>query len=72
MTNTATLSLRLLPARIGRAATIVAVSIAVVALVALAFAVGRWTDGSGSAQAPTRVGPVLVQPALDCQGHGPC
>lgn len=74
MTNTATWPLRLLPGRLTRTLTIVAVSIAVVALVALTFAVGRWTHGSDNPQAPAQNGPAVVQqvPALVCHLHGAC
>jgi hypothetical protein len=72
--STATWPLGSLPSRISRPLAIVVVAIAAFALVALAFAIGRWTAG-GSTPAPTGgVTPAVVQhaPLLTCHLHGPC
>jgi hypothetical protein len=70
MTNTAIWPLRL-PVRASRTAAVVAISIVAIALFALAFAVGRWTDSGSSTpqRSPQLVVPVgpLPPPGIDCR-----
>lgn len=74
MTNTATWPLSL-PTRAGRTVALVTVAIATLALIAFAFALGRWTvDTSAPAGSPALIAPAPGHgaPMLDCRPHSFC
>jgi hypothetical protein len=70
--STAAHLLHLHPTRLARAAALLLVALAVAGVLALSFALGRWTDGTSAPK--TDIVPTVVQPEppVVCQAHGFC